>query len=232
MTQQWHQVLSLLFGYLGAGIAALTVLVSLRRLIADRRLYRRVRKNLPRAGAAGALIVRASGSRRLSAGSELRVPYEGTLGSAHSCDICIPVRRVHMRSAFFWMEGNEMHLVALHRDGVTVDGVAVDPGDEAVLRDGAVLCVREVKMVFSVNGGKKRRDMLIGPYVTSQRRSHAQQGRGDGLGAPGKGEARREKKLLQKEKQTKAKSADSKSAKNAKEKNLHKKTPEKTAKER
>lgn len=199
MTRQWYQVLSLLYGYLGAGIAGAVVLFSLRRLIADRRLYRRVRKNLPRAGAAGVLSVRVSSSRRMHAGLEWSVPYEGTLGSAHSCDICIPVRRLHMRSAFFWMEEDELHLVALHKDGISVDGVCVDAGDEAVLRDGAQLRVRDVQMTLSLNGGRKRGDMPIGPYVTSKRRSSAQRGHGDGLGAPGKAEERREKKLLQKQ---------------------------------
>lgn len=38
------------------------------------------------------------------------------------------------------------------------------------------------------------------PYVTRARRSKAEQGRGDGLGAPGRGEIRREKKRLAKQK--------------------------------
>jgi hypothetical protein len=161
---------------------------------------RRVKKNTPQAGAVGTLCVLSAGSRRLSAGTEIRVPYEGTLGSAHSCDVCIPYRRVHMRSAFFWMEKDGLHIVALHKDGFFVDDVAVEPGDEAILEDGAVLRVRELKLVLRLySSALARMDTEeIAPYVTSERRSHAQQGRGEGIGAPGKGEMRREKKLRRK----------------------------------
>ena len=102
-----------------------------------------------------------------------------------------------MRSAFFWMEHGELHMVALHRDGFLADGVPVEPGDEAVLSDGAVLCVGAVKMALHLRGAD-RRAAEMGPYVTQARRSRAQQGRGDGLGAPGKGEARRERKIWEK----------------------------------
>lgn len=199
MTQQWYQVLSLVFGYAAAAIIVLIVLIAARRHASDRALHRRVRRNLPQAGAAGTLKV-LSGSRRLAAGEEIRVPYEGTMGSGHSCDVCIPVRRVHMRSAFFWMDQGELHMVALHRDGFCVDDVPVEPGDEAVLRDGAVLRVGEAKLALRLYGRKSARMAQDGPYVTTQRRSKAQQGRGEGIGAPGRGEIRREKKLQQKQK--------------------------------
>lgn len=194
MTQAWYQVASMGFGYLSAGIIALIVLLALRRYAGDRALWRRVRRNLPQAGAAGTLVVLASNSRRLSPGQEIRVPYEGTLGSAIGCDVCMP--KVHMRSAFFWVEGDEMHMVPLHRDGFQADDVPVEPGDEAVLRDGAVLRVGEMKLVFRLcdRSGARRREEQDGPYVTNARRSKAQQGRGDGVGAPGRGEVRREQK--------------------------------------
>jgi len=193
VTQAWYQVFSLVYGYAAAAAIAVIALLSLRATVRESRLWRRVRKGLPGGGAAGTLKVLSAGSRRLPAGTVLYVPYEGTMGSAHSCDVCIPYRKVHMRSAFFWMEKDALHMVALHRDGFFVDDVAVEPGDEAVMGDGTVLRVGELKMVLSLRGGEKERDM--GPYVTSARRSKAQQGRGDGIGAPGKGEARREKKI-------------------------------------
>lgn len=195
LNQAWYQVVSLLFGYAGAAIIAVVVLLGARKLAADRALWRRVGRELPRCGAAGTLCVLTAGERRLSAGTELPVPYEGTLGSAHSCDVCIPVRRVHMRSAFFWMEKDALHMVALHRDGFMADGVPVEPGDEAVLRDGAVLCIGEIRLALRLKGRTADREANVGPYVTKARRSKAQQGRGDGLGAPGKGEARRERKI-------------------------------------
>ena len=194
MSQAWYQVLSICFGYLSAAIIALIVLLSMRQYLSDRALVRRVRRHLPQAGAFGCLQV-LSGGRRLSPGEEIAVPYEGTMGSSHSCDVCIPVRKVHMRSAFFWVEEDELHMVALHRDGFLVDDVPVEPGDEAVLCDGAVLRVGEAKMVLRLHGGKRARTSGDGPYVTRARRSRAQQGRGDGIGAPGKAERRREKKL-------------------------------------
>lgn len=196
MTQQWYQVLSLMFGYAAAVIIVLIVLLSARRAASDNALYSRVRRQLPQAGAAGTLKV-LSGSRRLAAGEEIPVPYEGTMGSSHSCDVCIPVRRVHMRSAFFWMEQDALHMAALHRDGFAVDDVPVEPGDEAVLRDGAVLRVGEAKLVLHLYKRENRSIAQDGPYVTSARRSKAQQGRGEGIGAPGRGEKRREKKLQQ-----------------------------------
>ena len=198
MPQAWYQVASMFFGYLSAAIIVLIVLLSLRKYIADRALWQRVRKNLPCAGAAGAFCV-LSGGRRLSAGEEIRVPYEGTMGSSHSCDICIPVRKVHMRSAFFWMEKDGLHMAALHRDGFLVDDVVVEPGDEAVLHDGAVLRVGDAKMVLRLYESHGGRLTMDGPYVTSARRERAQQGRGDGIGAPGKAAERREKKLRMKQ---------------------------------
>lgn len=202
MTQAWYQVLSLGFGYISAAIIVIIVLLSLRKSASDRALWRRVRRDLPQAGAAGVFKVMAGGGRRLAAGKEIRVPYEGTLGSSHSCDVCIPVRRVHMRSAFFWMEQDMLHMVALHRDGFLVDDVPVEPGDEAVLGDGAVLRVGEAKLVLRLYQHKAVQTIGDGPYVTTARRKNAQQGRGDGIGAPGRSEMRREKKLQAKKQQS------------------------------
>lgn len=199
MSNAWYQVISKVFGYLAAAGAVVCVLMALRGYVSERRRYRRVRRSLPDRGAAGVLRVLSAGSRRLPPGEELPVPYEGTLGSAHSCDVCIPQRRVHMRSAFFWMERDGLHMVALHRDGFCVDDVPVEPGDEAILCDGAVLTVGELRLVLRLRDALSAMEPTTGPYVTTARRSRAQQGRGDGLGAPGRGEMRREKKLEQKQ---------------------------------
>ena len=198
MTQAWVQVLSLLFGYVSAAIILLIVLLALRKYASDRALWRRVRRELPQAGAVGQLVV-LCGGRRLRLGEEIPVPYEGTMGASHSCDVCIPARKVHMRSAFFWMENDGLHMVALHRDGFLADDVPVEPGDEAVLRDGAVLRVGEARLALSLYSSRRMRAIDDGPYVTSARRGQARQGKGDGVGAPGRGEVRREKKLREKQ---------------------------------
>ena len=201
MTEAWYRVASQSFGYLSAVIIAVIVVLSARKYVRDRGVWRRVRRNLPQAGAFGCFRV-LSGGRRLPAGEEIRVPYEGTMGSSHNCDVYIPVRKVHMRSAFFWVEKDELHMAALHRDGFTVDDVPVEPGDEAVLREGAVLRVGEAKMSLHLY---KRGGMHTGgdePYVTRERRVNAKRGKGDGIGAPGKAEMRREKKLRQKLEET------------------------------
>ena len=204
MTNAWYRVLSLSFGYVSAAMAVLMVLMASRKHLADRRLLRRVRKGLPRVGSAGVLRVLTAGLRRIPAGTEIRVPYEGTMGASHSCDVCIPYRRVHMRSAFFWMEGDGLHMVPLHRDGFIVDDVPVEPGDEAVLYDGALLQIGEVKLTLRMKAAEKSSfESLIGPYVTTARRSRAQQGKGEGIGAPGKGEMRREKKQEKKKEKKK-----------------------------
>ena len=198
MTQAWYRALSQVFGYMSVLALAMILLLSLRKYTSDRALWRRVRKNLPGAGAVGLFSVIAGGWR-LKEGREIRVPYEGTMGAASSCDVCIPVRRVHMRSAFFWMEKDGLHMAALHRDGFRVDDVPVEPGDEAILRDGAVLRVGDATLKLWLYGSKRMRSLDDDPYVTTARRTKAQQGKGDGIGAPGRGEARREKKLRQKQ---------------------------------
>ena len=198
MTQAWVQVLSLLFGYVSAAIILLIVLLALRKYASARALWRRVRRELPQAGAVGQLVV-LDGGRRLRLGEEISVPYEGTMGASHSCDVCIPARKVHLRSALFWMENDGLHMVALHRDGFLADDVPVEPGDEAVLRDGAVLRVGEARLSLSLYSSRRMRAIDDGPYVTSARRGQARQGKGDGVGAPGRGEVRREKKLREKQ---------------------------------
>lgn len=44
-----------------------------------------------------------------------------------SCDVCVPYKKVHMRSAFFWVEGEELHLVPLHKDGFLADETPIEP---------------------------------------------------------------------------------------------------------
>lgn len=200
MNQAWYQVASLLYGYVAAAVIVVIFLLTVKKLLSDAALLRRVKKRTPQVGAVGCLRVIGRGTRRMPEGMEIRVPYEGTLGAAHSCDVCIPYRRVHMRSAFFWMEKDGLHMVALHKDGFFADDVSINPGDEAILGDGAVLRVREMRMELRLYPAAMARmnGEEVLPYVTSARRTRAQQGRGEGIGAPSKSEMRREKKINRK----------------------------------
>ena len=184
------------FGYLSAAIIALIVLLAFKKYAQDRALWRRVKRNLPQAGAAGRFIVLSAGSRRLPAGTELRVPFEGTLGGSMSCDVCVPYKKVHMRSAFFWVGGGVLHLRPVHKGVFRGEEARVGPGDEAVVRGGGLRRWGKWRRVLGwyARGGGPAGGAE--PYVTSARRSKAGQGRGDGLGAPTRGAIRREKKKL------------------------------------
>ena len=162
------------FGYLSAAIIALIVLLAFRKYTKDRALWRRVKKNLPRTGAAGRLIVLSAGNRRLPAGTELRVPFEGTLGGSMGCDVCVPYKRVHMRSAFFWVEGEALHLVPLHKDGFLADETPIEPGDEAIMRDGAMLRVGELKLVLRMYDRGEKKRMNYSEADETERASAAQ----------------------------------------------------------
>lgn len=198
MTQAWYHVASLSFGYASAAMILLIILLALRTLLADRSLWRRVRRDLSQADVAGVLRVNTARGKRGAADREIPVPYEGTLGSARSCDVRIPYRKVHLRSAFFWMEHDALHMVPLHRDGFEVDGDTVEPGDEAVLRDGATLRVGELSLVLHLHRFALADDALE-PYVTPARRYRAREGHAEGIGAPGKREAKREKRRMAKQ---------------------------------
>ena len=52
------------FGYLSAAIIALIVLLAFKKYAQDRALWRRVKRNLPQAGAAGRFIAQAADGSR------------------------------------------------------------------------------------------------------------------------------------------------------------------------
>ena len=73
MNQAWYQVISLVYGYLAAAAIVVVVLMTIRKLFSDAALLRRVKKNTPQVGAVGTLKVLSAGTRRLPAGSEIRL---------------------------------------------------------------------------------------------------------------------------------------------------------------
>ena len=122
------------------------------------------------------------------------MPFEGTLGGSMGCDVCVPYKRVHMRSAFFWVEGEALHLVPLHKDGFLAEGrIGEDVTHTVRVMLNAPLTIPYTQPL------EVRGEGVVGadePYVTRARRSKAGQGRGDGLGAPTRGAIRREKKRM------------------------------------
>ena len=193
MDGAWYRAAGLAYGYFASLCAVLIALLLLKRWRSERALWRRIAKSVPGVGCACVFRVMSEGGKRLAKGAELRVPMEGTMGSAAGCDVCIPYRKVHLRSAFFWMEEDGLHMAPLHRDGFLVDGVQAQPGDEAILRDGAELRLGDLRLRLRMQRDKlTAAEAAAGPYVTRKRRESAQRGKGNGLGAPGRTrEARR-----------------------------------------
>ncbi len=204
MTDAWYRVASQSYGYLSALIIAIIVIMAARKILSDQRLCRRISQRLPQLGAAGTLRVRSSGGKRFTPGQEIPLPYEGTLGFAHRCDVRIPYRKIHMRSAFFWFDQGEMHLSALHSDGFHADGVPVEAGDEAVMGEGAELRLGELSFTLHIHNARHERPM-DGPYVTPARQKRARSGHGEGIGGPGRNEERHEQRLTERQRQSEIK---------------------------
>ena len=142
----WYSVLSMGFGYLSAAIILVIVVISIRKTVADRRSWKKAVAGQRQLAYAGELKVLSGGSRKLAAGEILSVPYEGTVGSASGSDVVLSIRRLHLRAAFFWVEGQSMHMVPIQREAIQVDGEMLRPGDEAVMTTGARITFNGVTM--------------------------------------------------------------------------------------
>ena len=182
----WYSVLAMGFGYLSAAIILMIVVISVRKTVKDRRIWKRAVAAQRQLEYAGELIVLSGGSKRLPAGEVLSVPYEGTIGLASGCDVVLSIRRLHLRAAFFWVEGQRMYLVPVQKDAIEVDGELLRPGDEAVMTTGARLTVNGVSMELHLyEGSGLETEKLEYPYVTRARRIQAHRGRGSGIGSSG-----------------------------------------------
>lgn len=191
MNAVWYSAASLAFSYISAAFVIFFLLLIARKHLSDQLMLSRLRNEIPAGDCAGSFRVLSASGRHLHAGQILPVPFEGTMGSSHSCDIVIPYRKVHLRSVFFWMEKDLLHMVPLHRDGFLADDVPIGAGDEAVLEDGAILCIGDLKLVLRLANRSAQSEADTGPYVTGARRSQARLGRGDGIGTPGKNKKKR-----------------------------------------
>ena len=145
MNEAWYRVCGMAFSVFSAIVAGLVAFLSLRQNQCEEKAFKRVREDLPSLGDVYVLrVVSVEGSRRISAGDRFSVPDEGTLGSARSCDIVIPYRGVHSKTAFFWVEKDGLHMIPLSREGFLTDGDRARPGDEAILREGAELQIGKI----------------------------------------------------------------------------------------
>ena len=179
----WYQVLSMGFGYISVAIILVIIILALRIWMQDRKRYRRVKKAFPQTGNAGYFEI-MEGRGRLQSGMKIPVSYEGILGAAPGCDICLPMRGIHLRSAFFWVEDAQLHLVPIRNDVLKTDGQRIKPGDEAVLREGARLEVSGLGMKLHLNAGHTAHAPQD-PYVTRERRKIARSEKGNAIGDGG-----------------------------------------------
>ena len=178
MGEAWYGVAGMAFSYGASAVLLIVLLLAFRQDREDRKRWRKVHAEAPGVGSACSFRVRAIDGRWRAVGEQIPVPYEGTLGASPICDVCIPVRKVHARSAFFWMERGALHMVPLHRDGFVVDGVRAEAGDEAILRHGAELRLGSLSLILRMpEAGAHGSEPESEPYVTRARAQRASRGK-------------------------------------------------------
>lgn len=178
MSAQWYEVLAWLMRYWFLALAVMTVYRALRWMLTDESLRRKAIRALPDAGYIGCFEVLCGESRSLSAGDEIPLPCEGTLGYSRRCDVCIRHKSLFSREAFFWLEQDGLHMSPIHSGSFVVDGEQVGAGDEAILLSGAQLYIGEVAIELRLLKGLQLDGVFeqpIEPYVTPERRKRAKQ---------------------------------------------------------
>ena len=177
VSNAWVQVFTQGFGYISAVLILIVFVAGIMQILSEAGRWRR-------AGIAGKLHVIERGNLRASVGEDIPVPYEGMMGSSRVSDIFLPSRGVHLRSAFFWVDEGQLHVVPVRRDGMLADNVPVSVGDEAVLRNGAVLNLGTVRMKLTLYESAAGSRGMETPYVTGARRRRVKQGREIFIGSP------------------------------------------------
>lgn len=183
MTEAWYEIAAMSMRYVFLLLALAVLLKALRWMLRDARLRRQTMRRLPDAGYIGAFYVMSGESRRLDAGDEIRLPCEGTLGSARACDVCVPHPSVPARAAIFWLERDGLHMVPADPEGFCVDGASVGAGEEAVLLHGATVTAGEVMLQLRLFSGVELLGALDAdgePYVTPEARRRASRRRRPG----------------------------------------------------
>lgn len=177
MSNAWVQVFTQGFGYISAVLILIVFIAGIMQILSEAGRWRHT-------GIAGKLHVLERGNLRASVGEDIPVPYEGMMGSSRVSDVFLPSRGVHLRSAFFWVDEGQLHVVPVRRDGMLVDAVPVSVGDEAVLRNGAVLSLGTVRMKLTLYESAGISRGMETPYVTGARRRRVRQGREMDIGSP------------------------------------------------
>ena len=127
-------------------LMALIVWRSYRWYRRDKRQAKKRMKLLPDAGYVGELVV-LEGGGVLKRGNALPVPWEGTLGSLRTNDLCIPVKGVAKRQLWFrFEEGRGLMVEPFHGRAASVDGEETSARRPVYMAHGSRLRVGEVEL--------------------------------------------------------------------------------------
>lgn len=186
-----YEVLALAMRYWFTALGVVIVCRSLLWLAKDQRRKRLRLKNLPDAGTIGILTVEA-GSRELSPGVTLPVPYEGTLGYLRTCDVVVPVDDVaNLHLDFTFISGKGVLVCPRRGCTVTVDGVPVTnvrDSREHPMRHGSLLTVGQAALRLGVFAGLDVPAVpVVAPYAVPQQEDWSPEAVDFPYGAPGQG---------------------------------------------
>lgn len=146
-----YAVVAYIARYWFAGLAILIIWRAVRWLRQDVDRTTRAQRTLPDAGFIGEWAVVASDAPRMPAGTVLRAPRDGWIGSTRACDVRLMHAGVPARAARFYLREDGLHLLPQRRDTLLVDGEPVQR--EAVLRHGATLTVGGVTLQLRLFAG-------------------------------------------------------------------------------
>lgn len=186
-----YEVLALAMRYFFTLFGALIVCRSLIWLAKDHRRKHLRLKNLPDAGTIGILTVEA-GSRELSDGVTLPVPYEGTLGFLRTCDVVVPVDDVaNTHLDFTFVSGRGLLVCPRRGCTVMVDGFPVanarDSREHPMLH-GSLLTVGQAVLRLGVFAGLDVPSVpVVAPYAVPQQEDWSPETADVPYGAPGQG---------------------------------------------
>lgn len=147
MANEAYEILALAMRYVFVLLGALVVLRSYRWLLKDHRAHKKEMKRLPDAGLVGEIVA-------MDTGRAYPLPREGTVGSAHGCDIYLKrdgIRRLHATLRF--TDGKGLRVIPHKNADVLVDGEPAEGNVYAL--HGSVLdlngCLLRVRLFAGLN---------------------------------------------------------------------------------